>query len=63
MPLLFQIQSAVTSSYLTSSSILDMEELAESMHEANLGTTLYILMFIQQIINPAIFLYAEFVVK
>jgi hypothetical protein len=59
----FQIQSAVTSSYLTSSSILDMEELAESMHEANLGTTLYILMFIQQIINPAIFLYAEFVVK
>jgi len=60
----FQIQSAVTYSYLTSStSVLDMEELAESMHEANLGTTLYILMFIQQIINPAIFLYAEFIVK
>ena len=40
-----------------------MEELAESTHEANLGTTLYILMFTQQIINPAIFLYAEFIVK
>ena len=54
----------MTYSYLTSStSVLDMEELAESMHEANLGTTLYILMFSQQIINPAIFLYSEFVVK
>ena len=62
--LLFQIQSAVTSSFLTSStSILNMEELAESRHEANLGTTLYILLFCQQIINPAIFLYSEFVAK
>jgi hypothetical protein len=40
-----------------------MEEMAESKHEANLGTTLYILMFFQQIINPAIFLYSEFLVK
>ena len=62
--MVFQIQSSVTSSYLTSSaSILDMEELAESPHEANLGTTLYVLMFLQQIINPAVFLYYEFISK
>jgi len=47
----FQIQSAVSN------------ELAESTHEANLGTTLYILMFFQQIINPAIFLHSEFISK
>jgi len=60
----FQIQSAVTQSFLTStSSFVDSEELVESPHEANLGTTLYILMFLQQIVNPLVFLYSEFIVK
>jgi len=62
--LVFQIQSAVTSSYLTSTtSSLEVEEMFESPHEANLSTTLYILMFFQQIINPVVFLYSEFIVK
>ena len=58
-----KIQSAVTSSYLTSSSSVLLEEAGESRHEENLGTSLYILLFLQQIINPAIFLYSEFLAK
>ena len=58
-----QIQSAVTSSYLTSSDILEVGELTESRHEANLATALYIILYTQQIINPLIFLYSEFVAK
>lgn len=61
--IVFQIQSAVTSSYLTSSPIEDFSQLAESPHEANLGTALYIFMFLQQIINPVVFLYSEFRTK
>jgi len=59
--LIFQIQSAVTQSFLTSSSsFIDSEEIAESSHEINLGSALYVLMFLQQIINPVVFMYAEF---
>jgi len=60
---IFQIQSAVTSSYLTSAPIEDLSQLAESAHEANLATALYLLIFAQQIINPCIFLYSEFRTK
>ena len=60
----YQIQSAVTSSYLTSTThVLEMEELTESRHEANLATALYIILYTQQIINPLIFLYSEFLAK
>ena len=93
----FQIQSAVTSSYLTSAPIEDLSQvattlfpvltnsfthfhflffhshflsftppspqLAESAHEANLATALYLLIFAQQIINPCVFLYSEFRTK
>jgi len=59
----FQIQSSVNSNYLTSSTNLDIEDLGESNHEANLGTTLYVLLYIQQIINPLVFLYSEFLAK
>ena len=38
-------------------------QLAESAHEANLATALYLLIFAQQIINPCIFLYSEFRTK
>ena len=61
--LFLQIQSAVTSSFLTSSASVMMEELGESRHEMNLGTALYTTLFLQQIINPAIFLYSEFLAK
>lgn len=61
--IIFQIQSAVTSSYLTSSPLDDISQLAESVHEANLATALYIFMFSQQIINPVVFLYSEFRTK
>jgi len=60
---IFQIQSAVTSNYLTSAPIEDLSELAESAHEANLATALYLLIFAQQIINPCVFLYSEFRTK
>ena len=61
---LHQIQSAVTSSYLTSASArLEVGELTESRHEANLGTCLTVLLYTQQIINPLIFLYSEFLAK
>jgi len=59
----FQIQSSVSSNYLTSSTDLHMDDLEESNHEANLGTALYILLYTQQIINPLIFLYSEFLAK
>ena len=62
LDLMFQIQSTVTSSYLTSST-LTAGEVVESSHEANLGTALYILLYTQQIINPLIFLYSEFLSK
>jgi len=40
----FQIQSSVNSNYLTSAEIPDIKALEEnSNHEANLGTTLYVL--------------------
>ena len=61
--IIFQIQSAVTSSYLTSAPLEDLSQLDESVHEANLATALYILIFAQQIINPCIFLYSEFRTK
>ena len=61
--LIIQIQSTVTSSYLTSSNNLEVEEMVESRHEANLATSLYVLLYTQQIINPLIFLYSEFVSK
>ena len=38
-------------------------QLAESAHEANLATALYLLIFAQQIINPCVFLYSEFRTK
>ena len=60
---IFQIQSAVTSSYLTSALLEDLSQLDESAHEANLATALYILIFTQQIINPTIFIYSEFRTK
>ena len=59
----FQIQSSVSSNYLTSSTDLHMDDLEESNHEANLGTALYILLYTQQILNPLIFLYSEFLAK
>ena len=78
-PITSQIQSAVTSNYLTSAPIEDLSEvgiiifrqffnffssqLAESAHEANLATALYLLIFAQQIINPCVFLYSEFRTK
>ena len=37
--------------------------MVESRHEANLATSLYILLYTQQIINPLIFLYSEFLSK
>ena len=40
-----------------------MEDLEESNHEANLGTALYVLLYTQQILNPLIFLYSEFLAK
>jgi len=61
--IIFQIQSAVTTSYLTSAPLEDLSQLDESAHEANLATALYILIFAQQIINPCIFLYSEFRTK
>ena len=62
LDLMFQIQSTVTSSYLTSST-LRPGEVVESRHEDNMATSLYILLYTQQIINPLIFLYAEFLSK
>ena len=35
-----------------------VEEMVESRHEANLATSLYILLYTQQIINPLNFLYS-----
>jgi len=62
--IIFEIQSAVTASFLTSSSsTLEISSLSESPHEANLSTCLYLFVFLQHIINPVIFIYAEFGVK
>ena len=65
LDIIFHIQSAVTSSYLTSpaSPLQSLSQLVESRHEANLATALYILIFTQQIINPTVFLYSEFRTK
>ena len=56
----------VTSNNFTPSffpSLQHLLQLAESAHEANLATALYLLIFAQQIINPCIFLYSEFRAK
>ena len=60
--LIIQIQSTVTSSYLTSST-LSPGEVVGSRHEDNMATSLYILLYTQQILNPLIFLYSEFLSK
>lgn len=53
----------MAASYLTTEDILKVEEISESRHEANLATSLYIILYTQQIINPLIFLYSEFLAK
>ena len=65
LDLMFQIQSTVSSSYLTSSTLSagEVGEVVESRHEDNMATSLYILLYTQQIINPLIFLYSEFLSK
>ena len=60
---LFQIQSSVNSNYLVTTADLDPEYLDQPNHEANLGTALYVLLYLQQIISPLIFLYSEFITK
>jgi len=59
---IFHIQSAVTQAWIQSE-LVSQAELAESRHEGNLATALHFFTFVQQIVSPIIFVYAEFCIK
>jgi len=59
----FHIQSALTQSWGQQDEVTQAELARSHSHESNLATALHFFTFLNQIISPLIFVYAEFCVK